>query len=714
MKSITLFSLRHRRLVALAWIAVTIVGVLTVSSATGALTHSQAAPGTAGYDANEHLKERFGLDGHEQPTIAVLHLPAGAGMNTARGRAIAAKTFAAANRAGHLGVADYANTGNRKLISTSGQTTWALIDMPNPDEALGAGVIERIEPALRAAAPAGTSVEVTGYEQLQSAGGGGGGGPSVLVETLIGAAGALVILAFVFASWVAVLPLLMALVSILTTFLLLFGLTKLTEVSFLAQYMVAFIGLGIMVDYSLLVVTRWREERERGRGNEEAVVVAGSTAGHAVVLSGLTVAVGLFSLVVLPVEFLRSVGFAGFLIPLVALSAAITLLPAALASWGPTLDARRVRKGSTTFSGAWERWGRLVVRRRWLAGIAGIAILVALALPALSLNLAEPSADALAASGPVGAKAFEGLEREGVPSAVVFPVQLMVHGGPGAAKEAIAAAGATPGVYTVLAPESGSFRRGEDSMISVIPEAEGNTSQGEALIPRLRQRMAGVSGDVEVGGNTAQNVDFNNAVYGSFPLMLLMIGAVTFLLLARAFRSVLLAAKAVVLNLISLGAAYGFLVLFWQEGNGSNLIYGVPAVGAIKSWIPIVVFAFLFGLSMDYEVFVLSRIREEYDRTGSTPKAIVGAMAHTGRLVTCAALILAISLLSLSTSNDIVVRMIATGLAFGILVDALVVRTFVVPALVAIMGRWNWWMPQRMAGVLRAPVPVAATDEESA
>jgi RND superfamily putative drug exporter len=711
MRSITSFSLRHRRLVALAWVALTIVGVLTVSSATGALTHNQAAPGTAGYDANEHLKARFGLDGHEQPTIAVLRLPPGQGMDTARGRAIAAQTFAAANRAGHLGVADYADTHNPKLISADKQSTWALLDMPDPDEALGSGVMERIEPALRAAAPAGTAVEVTGYEQLQSASGGGGGGPSVLVETLIGAAGALLILAFVFASWVAVLPLLMALPSILTTFLLLFGLTKLTEVSFLAQYLVALIGLGVTIDYSLLIVTRWREERERGRSNEEAVLVAGSTAGRAVVLSGLTVAIGLFSLVVLPVGFLRSVGFAGFLIPLVALSAAITLLPAALAAWGPSLDRRRVRKGSTTFSRSWERWGRLVVRRRWIAGVAGVAILVALAVPALSLNLAEPSADALAASGPPAAKALEGLEQEGVPSAVVFPVQMLVHGGTGPAREASEAATATPGVYTALAPETSSFRRGEDSMISVIPEAEGNTAQGEALIPRLRARMAGVSGAVEVGGNTASNVDFDNAVYGNFWLMLLLIGGLTFLLLARSFRSVVLALKAVVMNLLSLGAAYGFLALFWQQGHGSSLIYGVPAVGAIKDWVPIIVFAFLFGLSMDYEVFVLSRIREEYDRTGSTDEAIVGAMARTGRLVTCAALILAISFLSLSTSNDIIVRVIATGLAFGIVVDVLVVRTLLVPALVSLMGRWNWWMPAGLARVLRVPTAPAAAAE---
>jgi RND superfamily putative drug exporter len=163
-----------------------------------------------------------------------------------------------------------------------------------------------------------------------------------------------------------------------------------------------------------------------------------------------------------------------------------------------------------------------------------------------------------------------------------------------------------------------------------------------------------------------------------------------------------------VLNVISLGASYGFLVLFWQQGHGSGLVYGVPSTGSIRDFIPIIVFAFLFGLSMDYEVFLLARIREEYDRTGSTPRAIVGALSRTGRLVTSAALILAISFLSLSTNPDLPVRVIATGLAFGILLDAVVVRTLLVPALVALMGRWNWWMPAGLARVLRVPSDAAA------
>jgi putative drug exporter of the RND superfamily len=188
--------------------------------------------------------------------------------------------------------------------------------------------------------------------------------------------------------------------------------------------------------------------------------------------------------------------------------------------------------------------------------------------------------------------------------------------------------------------------------------------------------------------------------------MLGAIALVTFLVLARAFRSIVLAAKAVVLNVVSLGASYGFLVLFWQQGHGSKLIYGVPATGSIRDFIPIIVFAFLFGLSMDYEVFLLARMREEYDRTGTTSEAVIAGLARTGRLVTSAALILALSFLSLSTNPDLPVRVIATGLSFAILLDAFVIRTLVVPALVALLGRWNWWMPPTVARVLRVgPAP---------
>src|SRR3954469_334111 len=392
MTSITRLALSHRRLVALAWIALTIAGGLTASSTTSRLTHSFATPGNPGYDTNLRIMKAFGVDGNEQPTIAVLQLPAGQGMQTAAGRASAARTFAAANNAGHLAVADYANTHNPVLVSADGRTTWALIDMPNPDLPLGSGVMDRIPHALQAAAPTGATVAVTGFEQIQA--GGGGGGPSTLVETIIGMAGGLAILAFVFGSAIAVVPLLMAIPAILTSMLLVNGVTHLTDVSFIVEFLVALIGLGVAIDYSLLVVTRWREERERGLSNEDAIIAAEATAGRAVVLSGLTVTIGLLSLVVLPVPFLRSIGYGGMLIPLVAIAAAVTLLPATLAAWGPALDRHRVRRSSTTFSRRWERWGQLVGRRRWIAAIVGLAIVVGLAVPALSMNTGQPSSNA--------------------------------------------------------------------------------------------------------------------------------------------------------------------------------------------------------------------------------------------------------------------------------------------------------------------------------
>jgi RND superfamily putative drug exporter len=711
--SITHLALRHRRVVALVWITLTVVGVITVSSATGGLSHNFNTPGTAGYDANVHIIKSLGIDGNEQPTIAVLHLPAGEGMDTAAGQAAAARTFAAANRAGHVAVADYANTHDPKLISRDAQTTWALIDVPNPDVGAGQGVVDRIGPALRAAAPAGVSVSMTGFEQIQSNGGGGGGGPSVLVITVIGALGALAVLLFVYASAVAIVPLLIAIPSILTTFLLVLGLEQAISVNFLVEYLVAVMGLGVAVDYSLVLITRWREERDAGRSNEEAILAAGPTAGRAVVLSGATVAVGLLSLVVLPVPFLRSIGLAGMLIPLVAIAAAVTLLPVILAAWGPALDKHRVRPGSTTFSRRWESWAKLIVRRRWIAGAVGLAIVIGLAAPALSMNTGQPRANSLGGNGQP-ARTLHALERQGAPSAIVFPIQVLTHGGPATAQRAISIAAATPGVYTVLAPATSSFRHGPDSLLSVIPTAEGNTSAGTATVTRLRAALSSVPGRVEVGGNTAQNVDFNSAVYGNFPLMLTVIAIVTFLILARAFRSVVLAAKAVLVNLISLGATFGFLVLFWQNGHGSNLLYGVPATGSIRNWIPIISFAFLFGISMDYEVFILARTREEYDHTGSTNQAIIGSLARTGRLVTCAALILAISFASLSTAPDIVVEMIATTLAFGVLIDAVIVRTLLVPALLAIMGDWNWWMPNGFARLLRLPPPTTADERAGA
>ncbi len=707
MPRLTVAVLRHRALVALAWVVLTVVGGVMVGKANSGLSHQEATPGLAGYDANQAMIGRLGIDGNEQPVIAVMRLPAGQTMQSATGQALAARTFGTVARAGHVGLIDYATSRDAKLISADGRRTWALYDMPNPDAGPYTATQNRIAAVLKAATPAGANVTVTGYEALQSTGGGGGGGPSTLVETLIGAVGALIVLAFVYGSSIAVVPLLMALPTILVTFLLIYLLEQLTPVSNLMQYLVAFIGLGIAIDYSLLIVTRWREERERGVEHTAAIVAASGSAGRAVVLSGVTVAIGLLSLPIIPVQFLQGIGLGGMLIPLVAIATSITLLPVTLSAWGQGLDRHRVRRGSTTYSRAWERWAGVVVRRRWVAGIVGLVIMIGLAIPALSMNTGNPSAASLGGHTPA-ARAFRGLERSGVPAAVDFPIQVLVRGASADAQRAAAVARRTPGVWTVLVPRISPPSAAGDTLLSVIPTQEGQTSAGQDTIARLRSSLATQPGQIQVGGNTAANIDFTNAIYGNFPMMLAIIALVTFLLLARSFRSVALALKAVVLNIISLGASFGFVVLFWQQGHGSNAIFGVQATHSIRNFIPLIMFAFLFGISMDYEVFVLSRLREEYDATGDTRQAIVNSLARTGRLVTCAALILAISFASLSTQKDIVVQIAATGLAVGVILDAVVVRTLLVPALAALLGRWNWWLPGPLARALRVPAVVPA------
>jgi RND superfamily putative drug exporter len=210
-------------------------------------------------------------------------------------------------------------------------------------------------------------------------------------------------------------------------------------------------------------------------------------------------------------------------------------------------------------------------------------------------------------------------------------------------------------------------------------------------------------GVVGIAGEGAVELDYQHAIFGSFPLMFSVIAVLTFLLLARAFRSVLLAVKALLLNLISLAATFGAMTWFWQEGHGSNAVFGIPATGAITFWLPLMVFAFLFGLSMDYEVFILTRMREEYDRTGSTDAAVVEGLGRTGRLVTGAALILFLAFASLASGPDTDLKVFATALGAGILLDATVVRALLLPALVAAVGRWNWWMPRPFARALRVP-----------
>src|SRR5579884_2521165 len=404
------FVLAHRRAVLCGWVVLFIAGAFGASHVSKRLSVDFSLPGQPGYETAKQIARLYGNGGDTAPSILVLTTAPG---HTVRSEQ--AEIAAALRRARALvpdaRIVDLGSTHDQRFVTADGRTTFALLFTPL-ERTFGAPKVPvAIERAVARAVPAGTQVGLTGLGQLAS--GGSSSGPGVFVETLIGGAGALAVLAFVFASLLAFVPLLIAAVSILTTLLVVLGLTYIANVSFIVQFLVALVGLGVAIDYALLIVTRWREERDHGRSNDDAVVTAVATAGHAVLLSGLTVAIGLIALIVLPVPGLRSVGYGGMLIPLVSVGSTLTLLPALLGAIGPRMDWPRVRNENAA-SRAWSRWARLVVRRRFVAAAVGIAALVVLMLPIFGLTTGQTSADALAKSGPAHA-AYQRLLSAGVP-----------------------------------------------------------------------------------------------------------------------------------------------------------------------------------------------------------------------------------------------------------------------------------------------------------
>jgi RND superfamily putative drug exporter len=691
------FVLAHRRLVMVGWLVVFLAGAMGASHVSKRLSIDFSLPGQPGYETAQKIDRIYGNGGFAVPAIAVVTVPPA---QTVRGeQAQIAAAFADVHaRLPVVRVVDYANTADPHLITSDGRTTYAFLFTPLERTYGLPKIPTRAERVLAAALPRGTQTRLTGLLQLSNSEE-SGGGPGVFLETIFGALGALAVLAFVFASLLAFVPLLIAAVAILSTLLVILGLTYIANVSFIVQFLVSLVGLGVAIDYSLLIVTRWREERAHGRENHEAVVVAMATAGRAVVLSGLTVAIGLIALVVLPVPGLRSVGYGGMLIPLVSTCVALTLLPALLGGIGPRVDWPRIRHEGRASRG-WTAWTRTLVRWRWVGTALAIAILAALIVPFFSLTTGETSASAQARTGPAHA-AYEQLRAGGVASGVITPIEVLVRSPQARAVQARLAT--LPGWSSAplsIAPDS---NRAGTSILVGVPHEETVNSTTLDAVRTARSALEGRPGVIGIAGVGPTELDYQHAVFGNFPLMFAIIALLTIVLLARAFRSVVLAVKAVVLNLVSMAAAFGFMTWFWQEGHGSQAIFGIPATGAITFWVPILVFAFLFGLSMDYEVFILARVREEYDRTGSTDQAVITGLGRTGRLVTSAALILFLAFASLASAPNTDIKVLATGLGAGILLDATVIRALLLPSLVSLLGAWNWWFPRPVAWLLRVP-----------
>ena len=674
------FTLRRRRVIAVFWLVATVAGGWAAATLEPHLSQRFIAPDRPAFVANARILAGFHSGAVIDPIVLIGR----------RDRAGALRRVAAAVPGGRSVVGGDGLTGRHGILA-------ALVFPPPGDPSP-----QENDAALAAArrAAAGAGVQVTGEQAL--AVGSSSKGAGLLVETVLGGLGALVVLALVFGSALALVPILLAIVSILTTFLVLRGLAAGFTISFVVQFLVGLIGLGVSIDYSLLLVVRWREERDRGADSADAVRRAMATAGRSILVSGTTVGIGLIALVAVPVPFVRSIGVGGLLIPIVSVLATLSLLPGVLAAAGPRLDRRRDRRHARRESqsraegAAWRRWSTWVVHRRWPAVIAGLAVVIALATFAIDLNPGEPAVASLAASGPART-ALTHLERPGgLGAGTLTPIEVLTtaaHAGAVARRMSSIA-----GVRAVVAPPGPRWSRGGERLLEVLPVHDSASGAGRHTLDAVRALH---SPTVLVGGVDAANSDLTDAIYGAFPLMAALIALLTFVLLAAALRSIVLPLKAIALNILSVAAAFGVVVLVWQDGNGSQLIGSLPATGALTNWVPLAIFAFLYGLSMDYEVFILSRIREEYDATGDTAQAVIGGLSRTGRLVTSAALILFLAFVALGSTPQTDIKTLATGLAAGIALDATVVRALVVPALITLLGRANWWWPGRA----RRPAP---------
>ncbi len=521
-------------------------------------------------------------------------------------------------------------------------------------------------------------------------------------ELFFGLPAALIVLLIVFGAVVASLvPLLLAIVAIVFALALVAIVGQVWEVSFFIVNMLTGMGLALGVDYALFVVSRFREERGRGIEKVEAIEATGRTASRAVLFSGTAFVIALSGMLLVPDTILRSLALGAVLVGVTAVTAATTLLPAVLSLLGDRVDALRVPFLGRSASGESRFWGSVVSRvqrRPWISLIVSVAFLVALALPALDLRTGSAGVRTVPDGYP-SKDGFNALVSEfGV--GTVDSAQVVAEGDVKSpeAREAI------QNLVQLLsndpafrAPEASTSPDGRLAIVEAQVRGDSRDESAVQGVARLRAdvvptAMAGTDLDVFVTGETAEIVDYREMLRSWLPLVLLYVLGFSFVLLTIAFRSLVVPAKAIVLNLLSVGAAYGLIVLVFQKGVGNEL-FGFPQVDVIEAWLPLFLFSVLFGLSMDYHVFLLSRIRERYTQTGDTTEAVAFGVRTTSRLITGAALIIIVVFAGFATGDLVMFQQMGFGVAVALLIDATLIRSVLVPAAMELLGDRNWWLP---------------------
>jgi putative drug exporter of the RND superfamily len=705
--------IRYRWAVVGAWAVILVVSVGATSRLSDLLTNRFTLPGTDTHRAETILEEEFGQKTTGSFTIV------------ARGEAGSAGELVGAVR-------EAAARASEEL-----PTSQVAAVQPISDSVVTALIVSNLEPAdakghtdeMRAAVGdlPGAEVFVSGQAAIEH------DLDPVFAEDLkvgelfIAIPIALLILVFVFGSLAFLLPFIFAAAAIPTTLGIIWIFANFMELTTYLQNLVMLIGFGIAIDYSLLVVYRYREELEKARSKEEAIVRTMETAGRAVVFSGSAVGIGLALMLFMPLSFMRGFGIGGLVIPLVSVVCALTLLPVLLYLIAARLDRVRlipkriVQRRADAGQNMWVRLSRAIMKRPAVFAAGTTAFLILLALPVFTMQVGPGSNEGI----PQDLEGIKGLNivSDELGDGALAPTAIVIDTGrpDGLQDPAVRSSLASLEEGLAADPEVAVVTFDPESPQSVDPtgrylhvEVTGRSEYGvpSALdfVDRLRDDIVPAAGfpagvDVFAGGGPPGGRDFLDLTYGAFPWLVLGALLLTYMLLLRAFRSVLIPLKAIMLNLLSIGAAYGLLVVFFKWGAADW--FGLIAFDQIEGWIPVFIFAMVFGLSMDYEVFLVSRMREEWDETHDNVRAVSLGLAKTGRIVTAAGLIMFAAFMGFVAGSIVGLQQFGFGLAMAILIDVTIVRALLVPSAMALFGRWNWWLPDGVAKVFRVkPSPL--------
>ena len=715
MERLTRTMIRHRWAVIATWTVVFVVSGWTMSGLSELLTNRFSIPGSDTARAETILQDDYGRrsDGSFQ-----IVAQAKSGGSAAE---IQPAVAAAAARAVKV-----VPTGNLVGVQRVSDTTVQAIIVSNLEPADAKGHTKDVREAIHRIP--GAETYVTGAAAVTYDTDRVFARDAKVGELYTAIPLAALILLFVFGSLAVLLPLLFAATAIPTTLAIIWIFAHFMELSTYLQNLVMLIGLGIAIDYSLFIVYRYREERRAGAEKEAAIVRTMATAGRAVVFSGTAVAIGLAVMLAMPLPFMRGFGVGGLIIPLVSVVCALTLLPVLLYLIVDKLDRVRlipkriVERRADEENNMWGRLAHFIMRRPLPVATVTTAVLIALALPVFSLEVGPGTNKGI----PQDLESVRGLNilsaelGEGATAPTDVIVDTHRAGGvrapdvQAALQRLTAEVEADPEVAAVSGADSPGSALAADGRylhLQIVGKHEYGSPQEMDFVKRFRDRYVARAGfpssvDVFAGGGPPSSVDVIDTAYGAFPWLVLVVLVLTYFLLLRAFRSLLLPLKAIILNLLSIGAAYGLLVIVFKWGGGS--VFGLQSFDQIEFWIPIFLFAMLFGLSMDYEVFLVSRMREEWDNGRRNDEAVATGLAKTGRLVTAVGLIMFSAFMGFVVGSILGLQQFGFGLAAAIIIDVTIIRALLVPSAMELFGRWNWWLPQNVARVFRVkPSPLA-------